>query len=513
MFKNLDASDIAQQVRQGQVQASDVAQDCLANIAQLNPHILAFVQVWDDVMEQAHRLDQRRQAGETLGPLAGVPIGIKDNLCVSGKICSCASKMLANYHPTYSASVVKRLQAADALLVGRTNMDEFAMGSGTEYSIYGVTKNPTFGNLTAGKSSAGNRPGAEAEAENDADYSPGGSSGGSAAAVAAGMVPLALGSDTGGSIRQPAAFCGVYGMKPTYGRVSRFGLVAFASSLDQVGPFARTPRDLALLFEAIAGSDPHDATCLSDEFVRAAERQHQRPATRPLRVGLIREHVRQQLSPSVQQALEQTIQRFESAGVEIREIPMPHQDQAIAAYYVVASCEAASNLSRYDGLHFGHRARNLSQDASLEETIAASRGEGFGAEVKRRIMLGTYALSHGYADRYYQQASRMRQAIRQSFQDAFQHVDVLLGPTTPAPAFQIGQHRHDPTAMYLTDQFTVSANLAGVPAISIPVTLQGEASGRQLPVAVQIHAPACGERLLLELARFLHSPSDLQVAL
>lgn len=487
----LSATEQATQIREGQWTATESAQQYLAIIAQRNSSLNAFIEVWgDEALERAAQLDRKRASGATLGALFGVPIGIKDNLCVTDHVCSCASRMLANYRPTYSATVCQRLLDADAILLGRTNMDEYAMGSGTEYSIYGPTRNPHH-EVGANAATVG--------------YSPGGSSGGSAAAVAGGLVPLALGSDTGGSIRQPAAFCGVYGLKPTYGRVSRFGLVAYASSLDQVGPIATTPADLELLFQVIQGPDRHDATSLSRETVQQVETTLRPKSVEQLRVGIIREHAEQDLAPTVRRALEETQAYLKSAGATLVEISLPRQAHAIATYYLIASCEAASNLSRYDGMHFGHRAQGLESNATLEQVIAASRGEGFGAEVKRRIMLGTYALSHGYAEQYYQQATRMRQAIRQDFATAFANVDVLLGPTTPAPAFPIGAHRQDPIAMYLTDQFTVSANLAGLPAISIPIELANfQSHESRLPVSVQFHAPPCGESRLFTVAKALH---------
>jgi aspartyl-tRNA(Asn)/glutamyl-tRNA(Gln) amidotransferase subunit A len=485
------AVEIARRFQRGELLATDVVRRYLEQAQALNPRWNAFVEVWaDEAWARAQQLDQRRAKGQTLGPLAGVPIGIKDNLCVNGHVCSCGSRMLATYRPTYTATTCQRLLDADAILLGRTNMDEFAMGSSTEYSIYGPTINPTPAVDGAGDPQA---------------WSPGGSSGGSAAAVAAGMVPVALGSDTGGSIRQPAAFCGIYGLKPTYGRLSRYGLVAFASSLDQVGPMAQTPADLELMFRVLQGPDQRDATCLDSERVKQEAARAPLKSGANLRIGLIREHVEAELEPSVRWALERTIQQLQDLGATIQSVSLPCQRHAIATYYLVASCEAASNLSRYDGMHFGHREIPPGESSSLEEVIAASRGAGFGREVKRRILLGTYALSHGYADRYYQQACRMRRAIQQDFSDAFGHVDLLLGPTTAAPAFPIGAHDQDPVSMYLTDQFTVSANLAGLPAISIPVRRAGDGLvGR--PVAVQFHAPPCGEARLLEVARCLHDP-------
>jgi len=483
------AVEIARQIQTGERSAVDVTRWYLDQATAANPPLNAFVELWSvQALERAQAIDDKRAAGHPLGPLAGVPIAVKDNLCVAGHVCSCASQMLAQYRPTYTATTCQRLLEADAVLLGRTNMDEFAMGSGTEYSLYGPTRNPYRG---ANTHQAGE------------GWSPGGSSGGSAAAVAAGLVPVALGSDTGGSIRQPAAFCGIYGLKPTYGRLSRYGLVAFASSLDQVGPLAQTPADLALVFRVLQGPDRRDATSLDTRMVQQAEARAPVKPWEQMKIGLIREHAEQDLEPSVRAALEQTCRRLQDLGATICPVSLPFQRQAIATYYVVASCEAASNLSRYDGMHFGHREVPDGGDSSLEDVIAASRGSGFGREVKRRILLGTYALSHGYAERYYQQASRMRRAIQQDFLTAFEQMDLLLGPTTAAPAFPIGAHHQDPVSMYLTDQFTVSANLAGLPAISVPIGLAEDDTPTRLPVAVQFHAPPCGEARLFEVAQRL----------
>lgn len=510
---NVDTSalEIAAQVRAGVRSAAAVTTAALQRIARLNPSIHAFVEVWSDfAAEQAARLDQKIAAGQAVGPLAGVPIAIKDNLCVAGQICSCASKMLENFRPTYQATVIDRLVQADAILIGRANMDQFAMGSATEYSMWGPSKNPR-----------------------DLTRSPGGSSGGSAAAVASGMVPLALGSDTGGSIRQPAAFCGIYGLKPTYGTVSRYGLIAFASSLDQVGPLANSAADLALLLNVIAGHDPKDATSLPNarrddssketspvDSNQAWPKEFESHAPQNLkgwRIGVIDEQLSADLHPDVLAATQATIKQMEQAGATVVPVDLPHQKYAIATYYLVASCEAASNLSRYDGMHFGYRSplaatTNQPHAGSLEAVIRASRGAGFGEEVKRRILLGTFALSQGYADQFYNQALKVRRKIREDFDAAFQKVDVLIGPTTAAPAFKIGAHQDDPVAMYQTDLFTVSANLAGIPALSLPVnhckahlsaTSDASPATTDLPLAVHLQAAPGHENRLLQLAAFL----------
>lgn len=514
----IDAVELVGQVQSGERSAVAIVQHYLERVNRINPALNAFVEVWpDSALQQAERIDQRRARGEALGPLAGLPIGLKDNLCLSGQVCSCGSRMLSGFKPTYSATVCERLLAGDAILLGRTNMDEFAMGSGTEYSVYGPTRNPW---TRRSDSLPPDSKWSQAESMDRSGYSPGGSSGGSASAVSADLVPLSLGSDTGGSVRQPAAFCGIYGLKPTYGRVSRYGLIAYASSLDQVGPLARSPRDLALLFSVIQGTDPKDATSLPEALVDSRRGPSLASAVSGLRVGLIRSQLEQDLSPGVRAGLDWTVERLKAGGASIEQVDLPFAEETLSAYYLIASCEASSNLARYDGMHFGHRAV-LQGNADLEATMAASREEGFGAEVKRRVLLGTYALSHGYADRFYQQASRLRTALRQAYQAAFANCDVLLGPTTPAEAFPVGCHRQDPVAMYLTDQFTVGANLTGLPALSLPVPVNSRPDLRDwaidqdwpvpvtaLPVSVQLQGPACSDERMIEIAQWLHGTAS-----
>ncbi len=438
-------------------------------------------------LEQAKDLDRRRAAGETLGPLAGIPIGLKDNLCRTGELTTCCSRMLATYRPPFDATVVSKLKAADAIVFGRLNMDEFAMGSSTESGHYGPARNPW-----------------------DESRSPGGSSGGAAAAVAASFVPAALGSDTGGSIRQPAALSGVVGLKPTYGRVSRFGLVAFASSLDQIGPFGREVADVARVLSVIAGGDPHDATSVDQPVPDYLAGLDSKPSE-PLRIGVAKEFFGEGLDPEVEQTVREAMKVFESAGASIREITLPNSRYAIPAYYIVAPAEASSNLSRYDGTVFGHRAENDDPVGPAEADVPrlirmmmASRGEGFGPEVKRRIMLGTFVLSAGYADKYYVQALKVRRLIRDDFDRAFQEVDLILGPTSPVPAFPVGEKVSDPLAMYLLDVYTGPANLAGIPGISLPggITTSG------LPIGVQLQAPAFAEEKLLRAARLFEQATN-----
>lgn len=437
-------------------------------------------------LAQAREVDRKRAAGLTLGPLAGVPIAIKDVLCTIGEPTTCGSKMLENFRPPYDATVVARLRQADAVLIGKANMDEFAMGSSTENSAFGPTRNPW-----------------------DLDRAPGGSSGGSAAAVAAGFAPLALGSDTGGSIRQPAALCGIVGMKPTYGRVSRYGLIAFASSLDQVGPFSRDLSDCALLLKVIAGHDPLDSTSVDTAVPDYSASIDDPPAS--LRIGLVREFFGEGLDPEVEQAVQEAVRVFTAAGARVSDVSLPHSKYGVPAYYIVAPAECSSNLARYDGTIYGHRAADIEPKYPGEEDLApivrlmmASRAEGFGAEVKRRVMLGTFALSAGYADQYYNQALKVRRLIRNDFDTAFRDVDVLVGPTSPTAAFKLGEKTADPLAMYLSDIYTITTNLAGIPGISIPCGLTK--SG--LPIGLQLLAPAFAEETLLRSARVFERATD-----
>lgn len=425
----------------------------------------AFLAVDEGVLErQVDQLKAKIRRGERLGPLAGVPVAIKDNITTVDLPTTCASRLLEGYRPPYDATCVRRLRAADAIVFGKTNLDEFAMGSSTEFSAYGPTRNP-----------------------HDRSRVPGGSSGGSAAAVAAGIVPLALGSDTGGSVRQPAAFCGVVGMKPTYGSVSRYGLVAFASSLDQVGTFGRTVDDAARLLEAIAGPDPRDATS------RPAIADRADPATAaPRRLGVVRECFPPSLDPAVAELCRRALERWERAGYTVTEVSVPTLPYAVPTYYILATAEASANLARYDGVRYGVRAPDA---RTLDELYERTRSL-FGPEVKRRILLGTYVLSAGYYEAYYARALRVRARLTADMEAALREVDVLFLPTTPTPAFRLGERLDDPLAMYLADIFTVPANLAGMPAISIPI---GRARG--LPVGAQLVGRRGEDRRVLEVAR------------
>jgi aspartyl-tRNA(Asn)/glutamyl-tRNA(Gln) amidotransferase subunit A len=471
----LSAVDLVTAIHRGEVSAVQVAEAFLSRIEQANGSINAFLHVDREAsLARAADVDARRKAGKPLGALAGLPVAVKDALCTHDQPTTCASKMLAGYRPPYDAHVVAKLRQADAVLVGKTNMDEFAMGGSNENSAFGAVHNPW-----------------------DLSRAPGGSSGGSAACVAADMAPAAIGSDTGGSIRQPAGLCGITGLKPTYGRVSRRGLVAFASSLDQIGPMTRSAADCALLMETIAGHDPGDATSLTDDVPRYTE-MLEKPLT-GLRIGRVAEHFGPGLDPEVAHGVEEAFAAFKAAGATIHDVELPHAKYGIATYYLVAPCEASSNLARYDGAHYGHRsaAKTTGEfESPLVEMYCRSRAEGFGPEVKRRIMLGTYALSAGYYDAFYAKALRVRRLIRQDYLDAFGQVDLIGGPVSPTPAFPLGEKTSDPLAMYLVDMYTVGTNLAGIGGISFPC---GFTKGG-LPIGFQLQGPALSEPLLLRAA-------------
>jgi aspartyl-tRNA(Asn)/glutamyl-tRNA(Gln) amidotransferase subunit A len=461
---------VADAVRRGERTARSVVEDALEAISARDLELHAFLHVAaDEARAAADAVDEALLAGRALGPLAGVPIALKDNLCTRGIPTTCASRILRGWRPPYDATVVVRLRDAGAIMVGKTNLDEFAMGSSTENSCAGPTRHPM-----------------------DPSRVPGGSSGGSAAAVGAGLVPLALGSDTGGSVRQPAALCGTVGMKPTYGLVSRYGLVAFASSLDQIGPIARSVADAALLFEVIAGHDPRDSTSL-DHPVPAVSRSLGRGVD-GMRVGLVDELVAD-TAPDVARRVREAAEELTNAGAIVEEVSVPEMRLGLSAYYLIAPAEASSNLARYDGVRYGLRVD--AQDVTAMNI--ATRTEGFGAEVKRRIMLGTYALSAGYYDAYYGKAQRVRTLIVRAFERAYERFDVLLGATAPSTAFAVGERTADPLTMYMSDVCTIPSNLAGHPAISVPFGV-GEDG---LPVGVQVLAPALGEERMFQVAAAL----------
>ncbi|HVS16283.1 MAG TPA: Asp-tRNA(Asn)/Glu-tRNA(Gln) amidotransferase subunit GatA [Thermoanaerobaculia bacterium] len=464
------AREIASLVRRREVSAVEATRAALDRIEAVDDAVRAFVRVdREGALARAAAIDRRRSAGEVPGPLAGVPVALKDNIAVAGWELTCASRVLRGYRSPFSAGAVERLLAADAVPVGQTNMDEFAMGSSCESSAFFATRNPW-----------------------DPGRVPGGSSGGSAAAVAARAVPLALGSDTGGSIRQPAAFCGVVGVKPTYGRVSRWGLVAFASSLDQIGPLAGDVADAALLLSVIEGHDPRDST--SSPSPASGCTAALEDGVEGLRIGCLREVSSESLGADVAADWRAALRRLEELGAELVEVSVPSVAAAVSVYYVVANCEASANLARYDGVRYGHRTE---RDRSLDLLYLGSRSEGFGAEVKRRILLGTFALSSGYYDAYYARARAVQDLLRRELADALSEVDLLVTPTSPTAAFGIGERVEDPLAMYLSDVFTVPANLAGLPSVALPSGLDGEG----LPLSIQLVGRPFGEAALLRAAR------------
>lgn len=470
----LTVKQIRDDIRSGKVTAEAIITERLKDIRLRDKDIGAFLETFDErALAKAKEIDAMKARGEDLPRLAGVPVAIKDNMLLEGHYASASSKMLAQYTSTYTATVVRRLEAAGAIIVGRTNMDEFAMGSSTESSAFQTTKNPW-----------------------NKSKIPGGSSGGSGAAVAAGFVPAALGTDTGGSIRQPAAMCGVVGLKPTYGRVSRYGIIALASSLDQVGPFAHTVEDAMLIMEVIEGRDDKDAT--SVELSEAPVAELLTPSFEGLRIGVPQEYFIEGMDPLVQQTVKEAIAVFENNGAKVVEISLPLSPYALPTYYIIQPAEASSNLARYDGLRYGTRA-----EGTLEESYVKARSEGFGAEVKRRIMLGSFILSAGYYDAYYKKALAVRNALRKEFDQAFKRVDLIIGPTSPSVAWNLGEKFNDPIAMYLADVFTTPANIAGLPGISIPC---GFAHG--LPVGLQLQAKPFNEATLYRGSAAYQSVTD-----
>ncbi len=478
-MEDLSAKELRDNIVTGRISSVEATKSVFERINKIEPVIGAFISTYEDLaLERATDVDRRIAANQPVGQLAGVPVAVKDNMCTTFGATTCASKILENFHAPYNATVVEKLLAADAVIVGKTNMDEFAMGSSTENSGLKQTVNPW-----------------------DTSRVPGGSSGGSTAAVSARLCFAALGSDTGGSIRQPAGFCGVVGLKPTYGRVSRFGLVAYGSSLDQIGPVTRTVADSALMMNVIVGHDPSDSTSV-DEVV-APVYDYLDNIDEPiekLKIAIVPEFTAG-ADEQVQKALNAAIDVYKKLGAEVMEIDMPHLDYAIASYYVIATAEASSNLARYDGVHYGHRSEKADD---YIEVYSKSRAEAFGKEVKRRIMLGTYALSSGYYDAYYLKALKVRNLIRADFTSAFEKCDCIIMPVSPTTAFKIGEKVDDPLMMYLSDIYTIAVNLAGIPGISIPCGFDEN----NLPVGLQILAPAFGEGKLLRIARMLESQTD-----
>ena len=472
---NKSIGELSAALAAGEVSSEELTRYFLKRISDLDPRLNSFITVTEELaLAQARAADRRRMAGGA-GPLTGVPLAHKDIFCTGGVRTSCGSRMLDSFVAPYDATVAERIAAAGMVTLGKTNMDEFAMGSSNETSCYGPVRNPW-----------------------DLDRVPGGSSGGSAAAVAARLAPVATGTDTGGSIRQPAALCGLTGLKPTYGRVSRYGMIAFASSLDQGGPIARSAEDAAWLLSAMAGFDPRDSTSLDhpvDDYVGGL-----RASLQGLRVGLPKEYFGEGLDTGVRTVVETAVREIEGLGATVSEVSLPNSRLAIPVYYVVAPAECSSNLSRYDGVRFGYR---CAAPRNLEDLYKRSRSEGFGAEVKRRIMIGTYALSAGYYDAYYLKAQQVRRLIAEDYRRAFEQVDVLAGPTSPTTAFRLGEKTSDPVTMYLSDIYTIAVNLAGLPAIALPAGFLGG-----LPVGLQLTGPYLSEARLLNVAHRYQEVTD-----
>jgi len=469
---NLTAKEINSGIVGKKFKATEVMQAFLDQISTKDKCLNSFISLNDKAIEQAKIIDDKVASGSDIGILGGVPVAIKDMLCTKGLKTTAGSKMLENFIPPYSATVVNKLEASGAIVIGKCNQDEFAMGSSNETSYFGACKNPW-----------------------DTDYVPGGSSGGSAVAVSARMAPISIGTDTGGSIRQPASFCGVVGVKPTYGRVSRYGIVAFASSLDQAGPFSRTIEDSTLVLESICGQDKYDSTT-SDASVEPWSTGLS-DKVGVLKVGLPKEYFEGTLDVDVKRSIDIAKDSLKEMGCEFVEVSIPHTKYSVPIYYIIATSEASSNLARYDGVRFGHRANFDDKPAAdLIDFYCRNRGEGFGTEVKRRITLGTFTLSSGYYDAYYKKACQVRNLLKQDFEKSFKSCDIILSPVTTTPAFKIGARISDPIAMYKNDIFTTSTNLAGLPGLSLPVTLSKD----KLPIGVQLTAAAFNESKLLQVA-------------
>jgi aspartyl-tRNA(Asn)/glutamyl-tRNA(Gln) amidotransferase subunit A len=476
-LNSASAKDLVRMIREKKVSAKEVVQHVLEAIGRIDPHVKAYLRVDEGAaLQQAEEVDGKIARGEDIGPLGGLPVALKDIFCVRGEETTCASMILRGYYAPYDATVIAKLRQSGAIFLGRTNMDEFAMGSTTENSAFGVTRNPW-----------------------NVERVPGGSSGGSAAAVAAREAVVALGSDTGGSIRQPASFCGCVGIKPTYGRVSRYGLVAYASSLDQIGNFSRDVWDCAMILKVIAGHDPKDSTSLDVEvpdYTALLDGE-----IRKIKIGIPKEYFGEGLGEQVRAAIEAAIKVLQSLGAVTVEVSLPHTEYAIAAYYIIASAEASSNLARYDGVQYGHRTKSPDD---LEQMYTRSKGEGFGAEVKRRIIMGTYTLSSGYYDAYYLKALKVRTLIKRDFEQALKKVDCLITPVSPTPAFRIGEKVNDPLTMYLSDIYTISTNLAGLPGMSIPCGFDSEG----MPISFQLLGQPFGEETILRVGHAYQQMTD-----
>jgi len=476
-LNELTITGIHEGLKKKEFSALELCKVYLDKLKEKNKEISAFLTITENLaLSQAKKIDDVIQKDREIPPLAGIPLAVKDNILVEGVKCTAASKILENYIAPYDATVIKKLKEQDAVILGKTNLDEFAMGSSTENSAFGPTKNPA-----------------------DLTRVPGGSSGGSAAAVAANLCIFALGSDTGGSIRQPASFCGVVGLKPTYGVVSRYGLIAFASSLDQIGPITKTVEDCKIVFNAIKGKDPMDSTSVESKV------SNLKFQISSLRIGVPKEYFVKGMSPEVEKVIEEAIKKYEEMGAKISEISLPHTEYALPCYYIIAPSEASANLARYDGIKYGYSTASKKQKTTnnLLDVYLESREEGFGAEIRRRIMLGTYVLSAGYYEAYYLRAQKVRTLIKEDFDKAFEKVDVIFTPVSPTPAFKLGEKIEDPLTMYLSDIFTASINLAGLPAISIPVgkTTPHQNGGGGLPVGLQIIGRPFEEDKILKIAQ------------
>lgn len=457
--------EASEKLKKGEITSVELTKQYLERIKKLNPKINAFITVLEDeAMKMAEESDRRREDGNILSAIDGMPIAIKDNMAMEGTKTTAASKILENFISPYDATVVSKLKKAGAVILGKTNMDEFAMGSSTETSFFGPTKNP-----------------------HDLERVPGGSSGGSAAAVAADLCVAALGSDTGGSIRQPASFCGLVGLKPTYGAVSRYGLLAMASSLDQIGPITKTAEDAEILYDIIQGYDEKDSTSVNNE------KREKKIEIRDLKIGIPKEYFAEGIDPKVKKIIEDSIKGFKKQGAEIQEISLPNSKYALSCYYIIMPVEVSSNLARFDGIKYGYSASKIQ---NLIEVYLKTRSEGFGEEAKRRIMLGTFTSSAGYVDKFYHQAQKVRALIKKDFDEAFKEVDFILGPVAPEVAFRLGEKTKDPLKMYLSDVYTISVNLAGLPALSVPAGRVGD-----LPVGLQIIGPQFSDTQLLGLAK------------
>lgn len=479
-MKNYSIKELVNKIQNKEISCEEVVSYYIKNIKEKEESIKAFISLQEEKgLKKAKELDEKIAKGEKVGKLSGIPIAIKDNLCTNGVATTCASKMLEDFIPPYDATVIKKLQEEDAILIGKTNLDEFAMGSSTENSAFKITKNPI-----------------------DKSRVPGGSSGGSAAAVGANMVPLALGSDTGGSIRQPASFCGIIGMKPTYGLVSRFGLIAFGSSLDQVGPFSMTVEDNAYLLNILAGEDDLDGTTAKNLEVKDYTEGID-SGIKGMKIGIPVEFIEEEgLDEEIKEAIFKDIEVLRELGAEVEEFSLPATKDGLAPYYIISSAEASSNLARFDSIRYGYRAKDFD---SVEELVEKSRSEGFGKEVKRRIMLGTYALSSGYYDAYYNKAQKFRAKLKNDFKEAFQKYDIIIGPVSPILPFKIGEKCEDPTAMYLADIYTININLATVPALSMP----GGKSKEGLPIGLQLIGDVFTEDKIYKVAYALEKKLNL----